>query len=161
MRNPDGPAPRFGSCFFVLKPEVSARSTFMFGGSQADPKYRGTLDEFHAILAAAFEECFTRDFALGVSYIRPAQLMERIINLKTPLQDSRDQSRNLDHFVEAQVHSDVLLGRDVEELVADPSFRDSDTGRDLEAMSAKYKFPLRRHQGFRMQVVDDPWISAG
>ena len=42
MRNADGPAPRFGSCFFILKPEVSARSTFTFGGSQAEPKYRGT-----------------------------------------------------------------------------------------------------------------------
>jgi hypothetical protein len=119
------------------------------------------LDEFHAILAAAFEECFTRDFALGVSHIRPTQLMERILNLGTPLQDPSGPSRNLDHFVEAQVHGDVLLGRDVEELVADPSFRDSDTGRDLEAMSTKYKFPLRWHQGFRMQVVDVPMDFRG
>jgi hypothetical protein len=113
-------------------------------------------------LAVVFEECFTRDFALGVSDIRPAQLLECILNLKSPLQDhSGRPSRNLDHFVEAQVHGEVRLGRDVEVLVADPSFRDSDIGRDLEAMSAKYKFPLRWHHGFQMRVADVPLNFRG
>jgi hypothetical protein len=156
MRNSDGPAPRFGSCFFILKPEVSQRSTFTFGGSQANPKYRGTIDEFHGILGAAFEECFTRDFAFGVSDIRPSQFIDRLLNLETPLHDESGPSRNLDHFVEAQIHGDVLLERDVLELVADPSFRNTESGRDLESMAAKYGFPLRWHQGFRMQVADVP-----
>jgi hypothetical protein len=55
MCSPDSPAPRFGSSFFVLKPDVSQRSTFTFGGSQADPKYRGTVEEIHGILDTAFE----------------------------------------------------------------------------------------------------------
>jgi hypothetical protein len=161
VQNGDGPAPRFGSCFFVLKPETSTRSTFTFGGSQADPKYRGTSDEFHAILAATLEECFTRDFALGVSHMRPAQLIERILNLGKPLHVPTNPSRNLDHFVEAQVHGEVLLGRDVKELVADSSFRNSDAGRDLEAMSTKYEFPLRWHPGFRLRVVEVPMDFRG
>ena len=156
MRSLDGPVPRFGSCFFVLKPDVSQRSTFTFGGSQADPKYRGTVEEFHGILNAAFEECFTRDFALGVTNIRPSKLMERIIQLNNPVQNETSPSRNLDHYVEAQVHGDILLGRDILELVADPSFHGTDTGRDLEAMSLKYEFHLRWHQGFRMQIVHVP-----
>jgi len=141
---------------------VSARSTFTFGGSHTDPKYRSTLHEFHSVLAAVFEESFTRDFALGVSGIRPAQLMERILHLESPLQDpSGGPSRNLDHIVEAQVHGEVRLGRDVEALVAVPSFRDSDTGRDLEDMSVKYKFPLRWHHGFRMRAADVPLNFRG
>lgn len=163
MQNSDGPAPRFGSCFFILKPEVSSRSTFTFGGSHLNPKYRGTFHEFHAVLAVMFQECFMRNFALGVSDIRPAQLMERILNLESPLQDPSDghPSRNLEHFVEAQVHGEVRLGRDVEALVVDPLFRDSDTGRDLEAMAAKYKFPSRWHYGFRMRVADVPLDFRG
>jgi Protein of unknown function (DUF3626) len=87
--------------------------------------------------------------------------MERILKLRTTLHDRIGPSRNLDHFVEAQVHGDVLLWRDVQELVVDPSFQDSDTGRDLEAMSAKYRFPLRWHQGFRMQVAAVPMDFRG
>jgi len=30
MDHPDGPAPRFGSCYFLLHAEVSSRSTFTF-----------------------------------------------------------------------------------------------------------------------------------
>jgi hypothetical protein len=30
MRHPDGPAPRFGSCYFLLKPAVAARCTFTY-----------------------------------------------------------------------------------------------------------------------------------
>ncbi|HEX6566925.1 MAG TPA: DUF3626 domain-containing protein [Chthoniobacterales bacterium] len=36
MHYPDGPAPRFGSCFFLLRPNVVKRATFTFGGSHED-----------------------------------------------------------------------------------------------------------------------------
>jgi hypothetical protein len=36
MHYPGGPAPRFDSCFFLLRPNVSKRSTFTFGGSHED-----------------------------------------------------------------------------------------------------------------------------
>jgi hypothetical protein len=163
MQSPDGPAPRFGSCFFILKPEVSARSTFTFGGSQAGPKYQGTLDEFHLVLDAIFEECYTRDFALGVSNIRPAQLAERLRNLEKSFYNTSTgcPSRNLDHFIEAQVHGEVLLSRDVKELVADPSFRGSETGQDLEDMSRRFGFTLRWHRGFRIKAVEVPLNFRG
>lgn len=161
MRNHDGPAIRFGSCFFVLKPDVSLRSTFTFGGSQADPKYRGTLDELYAILAATFFDCFTRDFALGVSNIRPSQMMDHLLALGTACQNQDVPSHNLDHFIEAQVHGDVLLGRDIQELIAEPSFRGGEIGQDLEEMSKKYDFPLRWHHGFCMHAKDVPLDFRG
>ncbi|KIY02030.1 uncharacterized protein Z520_02168 [Fonsecaea multimorphosa CBS 102226] len=159
MRNPEGPAPRFGSCYLVLKPEVSARSTFTFGGSQADPRYRGIVDEFDAVLSALFEECFTRDFALGVSGIRPPQLMARILDLHEPLPANVSngvQCHNLDHFIEAQVHGDVHLDRDVEALIVDPSFRGSEIWQYIKGMATKYRFPLHCHHGFSMRVQDVP-----
>lgn len=154
MRNADGPAPRFGSSFFILKPRVNLRSTFTFGGSQDQPKYQGTADELDAILAALLEESFTRDFALGVGNMRPRQLFERLENLeKYPTEST---SHNLDHVIEAQVHGEILLGRDVEALVVDPSFRDTDVGHHLNNMSSTYGFPLRYNSGFALRVEDVP-----
>lgn len=110
------------------------------------------------MLGQLFEECFLRDFTVGVGRMRPAQLMETIGRLEEPLQrrDGGVMSGNLDHFVEAQVHGGVDLARDVEMLVADPSFQGSETGCDLEAMSKKYGFHFRWHSGFEMRVEDVP-----
>ncbi|KAK5994817.1 hypothetical protein PT974_03201 [Cladobotryum mycophilum] len=165
MRNAEGPAPRFGSCYFLLKSEVSARSTFTFGGSQADPKHRGTIVEFDAILAALMEESFSRDFALGVDHVRPAKVLDYIVALKaSPLRDddSGQPTRNLDHVIEAQIHGDVLLVRDVEALVADPSFFErGETGGELKAMCKRYGFPLRLHHGYCMDAGSVPLDFRG
>ena len=64
--------------------------------------------------------------------------------------------RNLDHYIEAQVHGDVALGEDVEALVADPSFRSSDTGRVLEQLVERYDIELRWHPGFALRVDEVP-----
>ena len=43
MLHPDGPAPRFGSCYFLLSPKVSSRSTYTYLDSHQDPKRKGDL----------------------------------------------------------------------------------------------------------------------
>ncbi|KAK4062964.1 hypothetical protein Trihar35433_8759 [Trichoderma harzianum] len=161
MRNSDGPAPRFGSCYFLLRPEVSTRSTFTFGGSQGIPKERGTADEFDAILAALLKECFLRDTALGVENVRPKRMVEYIDALsKSPLVKDiyeRPPSRNLDHLIEAQIHGDVLLSRDVEALVVDPSFfTRGGTGLLLLALGETYRFPVFVHHGFQLSSGSVP-----
>lgn len=161
VRNSDGPAPRFGSCYFLLRPEVSSRSTFTYGGSQAAPKDVGTVDEFDAILAALLEECFTRDTALGVENVRPKGMLEFIKGLsKSTLAEAnykRLPSRNLDHLIEAQIHGDILLSRDVEALVVDPSFfLRGDTGPLLKTLSETYGFPLFTHHKFEMPAESCP-----
>lgn len=166
VRNSDGPAPRFGSCYFLLRPEVSSRSTFTYGGSQAAPKDVGTVDEFDAILAALLEECFTRDTALGVDNVRPKGMLELMKALsKSTLVEAnykRLPSRNLDHLIEAQIHGDVLLSRDVEALVVDPSFfLRGDTGPLLKTLSETYGFPLFLHHGFQMQGESCPGDFRG
>jgi hypothetical protein len=166
MRQADGPAPRFGSCYLLLKPEVSARATFTFGGSQDDPKYCGTADESDAILSALMEECFVRDCALGVENVRPAQVATYIEALKEamPPQEVFGKmavSRNLDHMIEAQIHGPVRLDTDVEALVADPSFRGTEIGQALDAMAERYKIPLRYHGGFALDVGAVPLDYRG
>ena len=147
----DGPAPRFGSCYLVLKSSVSRRSTLTFGGSQADPKVRGTVDEFDAILAALMEESFTRDFMLGVSDIRPAAVVDSLFKSpSTPRRFRKGLSRNLDHMIEAQVHGDIRLDRDVEALVADGSFSTGPMSDVLREISQKFAFPVQFNRGFRL-----------
>src|SRR5262249_13743729 len=60
----------------------------------------------------------------------------------------------LNHYIEAQVHADVRLGDDVEILVADPSFRDGDTGATLCAIAERYYIRLLWHGGFVMSPRD-------
>ena len=57
IRYPDGPAPRFGSCYFVLR-GVGARTSITFMGSE-DPHATdraGTLATPHAVMAALLAE---------------------------------------------------------------------------------------------------------
>src|SRR5262245_34791427 len=132
MRYPDGPSPRFGSCWFRLRPAVSRRASFTYLDSHRDRPERGTLDELDDVLAAALTDAFVSNPVLGEKDITPGRWVEHLVS-QLPLASGSDPTeppgRNLDHYIEAQVHGDVALGEDVEALVADPSFRSTDTGR--------------------------------
>ncbi|HUX21478.1 MAG TPA: DUF3626 domain-containing protein, partial [Spirochaetia bacterium] len=65
MQHPDGPAPRFGSCYLLLSPECSARCTFTYLDSHQEPKEMGTLEELDDIFAALLTGVFLDDYALG------------------------------------------------------------------------------------------------
>ena len=60
----------------------------------------------------------------------------------TPLQDA------LDDYVEAQVHGPVRIDGDVEALVLDPCYRDTDVAR----AAASLPCPVEWHRGFRLSV---------
>ncbi|KAK3305989.1 uncharacterized protein B0T15DRAFT_533988 [Chaetomium strumarium] len=154
----DGPAPRFGSCYLVLKREVLARCTFTFGGSQDLPRWRGTVDCFDAVLAAVLEEAFVRESVLGMpGVVRPPELVRRVLDGGSEgVREGLKMSRNLDHYIEAQIHGEVRLDRDVEILVADPSFQEGETGGDLMALSERFGFPLRWHAGSHIGVAEVP-----
>jgi hypothetical protein len=59
--------------------------------------------------------------------------------------DDRDA---LDDYIEAHVHGPLLLARDVEALVLDPCFRDT----EVEALAGRLPCPLEWHRGFRLAV---------
>jgi hypothetical protein len=56
----------------------------------------------------------------------------------------------LDDYIEAHVHRPVLLDRQVEALVLDPSYR----GTQIEAIAARLPCPVEWHPGFRLAVTD-------
>lgn len=61
-----------------------------------------------------------------------------------------DTADALDDYIEAQVHGQVRLDRDVEALVLDPCYR----GTGVAAAAARLPCPVEWHDGFRLSVED-------
>ncbi|MFI1715280.1 DUF3626 domain-containing protein [Streptomyces sp. NPDC053513] len=59
-----------------------------------------------------------------------------------------DEKDPLDDYIEAQVHGPVVIGRDVEALVLDPSHR----GTEVEEAARRLPCPVEWHGGFRVSV---------
>ncbi|KPV56617.1 hypothetical protein QJ48_26655 [Paenibacillus sp. A3] len=159
MLHPDGPSPRFGSCYFLLSPKVSRRCTYTYLDSHQDPKEKGTYDEFDDILAAVLKDAFFQEYALGEKDLTPRKWIDHLLHhLEGPLKDpsKREPRRNLNHYIEAQVHGDIDLKDDVEVLVADPSFQGTYIGERLEQLCSKYSIALYWHMGFAMRVDEVP-----
>ena len=64
--------------------------------------------------------------------------------------------RALDHYIEAQVHGEIRLDRDVQVLVIDPAFRGTATGASLEVLARRYGLEFRCHPGFSVGVEAIP-----
>lgn len=160
--HPDGPCPRFGSCHLRLRREVLRRCTFSFGDSVTEPTAVATIDVFEPVLAALLAAAEAGrhpsvmgpcDTVLGLESASPMMLVSLLID--GPAARTRP-GRALDDYIEAQVHGPVRLGHDVEALVADPSFRGSPTGGQLEAMAERFGFALSWHDGFVLDANDVP-----
>lgn len=155
MLHPDGPAPRFGSCYFLLSPKVSLCSTFTYLDSHQDPKEKGTFEEFELILAALLGDSFVSDYSIGEINLTPTKLIHHLLNkLPKPFSDpsGKEPKRNLNYYIEAQIHSDISLKEDVDILVADPSFKATNIGEILERICHKYSIDLFWHRGFVLSV---------
>lgn len=171
VRHPDGPIPRFGSCYFVLRPIVSARTTFTFGGSE-DPCARdrlGVIGDMHGVMSALLAEIEQGAVAtppwppfraptLGVPHLTVSRLLEILSELRQPRKDPADGTpgRVLDTQIEAQVHGAIDLQRDAELLVVDPAFRATAIGALLLELARRYEIPLRWHGGFQLSVRSVP-----
>jgi hypothetical protein len=64
--------------------------------------------------------------------------------------DHLDELDELDDHIEAHIHGTLRLDRDIEALVLDPSFRDT----DVETAARELPCRLEWHQGFRLHVDD-------
>ncbi len=159
MLHPDGPSPRFGSCYFLLAPSVSHRCTFTYLDSHENPDEKGTYAAFDDIMAALLDDVFASDFALGERDLTPTRLVDHMATrLSEPFLDPsrRPPCRNLNHYIEAQVHGRVSLREDVEFLVADPSFPGTECGDLLEALCREYEISLHWHSGFALALDGVP-----
>ncbi|MFD2117563.1 DUF3626 domain-containing protein [Paenibacillus yanchengensis] len=164
MAHSDGPSPRFGSCYFLLAPAVSHRCTYTYGGSQDDPLEKGTIEAFDDIIAAVLKESFLRENVLGENNLFPRQVLDRFtVLLKEPIAErmKRMPTKNLNYYIEAQVHGNISLQDDVEILVADPSFKGTDVGRTLEKLCEQYAIALHWHHGYSIHESEVPSYYRG
>ncbi|MEU9088419.1 DUF3626 domain-containing protein [Streptomyces sp. NPDC048357] len=86
-------------------------------------------------------------FCYPDSYLEPESfgVADRMSLIALAEADDQDA---LDDYIEAQVHTPVLLERDVAALVLDPSYR----GTAVEAAAARLPCPTEWHSGFRLTV---------
>jgi len=172
VRYPDGPTPRFGSCYFVLRLGVSRRCSFTFSGSeQALALERiGTIDRMASVMAALLSEVATCKGArvpwppfvaptLGIENLTIPRLLD-VLCRELPLAPANPSTgapgRVLDSCVEAQVHGPIDLRYDVESLVIDPAFDGTPAGKILNEISRRYRIPIQRHCGFQLPVHSVP-----
>ncbi|MFJ6197894.1 DUF3626 domain-containing protein [Micromonospora sp. NPDC092111] len=153
LDHPDGACPRFGSCHLRLRPEVLARTTLCFGDSHVGPSDFGVADVGEPILAALLVATAATGTSLGVAGMDTARLVRGLLRRRAAVAGRPGaHGRSLDDYVEAQVHGGIALSRDVAELVVDPSFRGTDTGRVLARTARRHGFALRYHAGFTLPV---------
>lgn len=157
-RYADGPSPRFGSCYVVLHPSVSRRCTFTYGDSHTQPEPVGTIDVMKPILSAALADIEAEGYALGLRLSVKQFLNYLSADLPRPHDDPArgPLGRVLDDYIEAQVHGSIDLREDVERLVADPSFRGTRTGEQIEATCDRYNIVLQWHPGFVLSASSVP-----
>ncbi len=159
--HPDGASPRFGSCYFVLRPELGTRSTFTYGGSQEEDALdkTGTLANIETVMAAIISGLEKEKGAFGIGDLTVPDFLELLMVQNDNLfcdAPIRPLGRALDSFVEVQIHGTIDLGQDVERLVADPSFRNGPIEESLKAIREKYAIPLNWHPGFVISAEQVP-----
>lgn len=145
-----GGSPRFGSSYFVLTSNVRERATLCLGDSHMGPADVGTFDQPQSILAGLAEQASTgrllnRD--LGADVLVAALDGDYRLD---------GASRDLDGYIELQVHGGVSLADDVEGLVLDPSFRGTQVDCDLSTAAERFGFALTWHCGSEISIEDVP-----
>jgi hypothetical protein len=153
--HPDGGCPRFGSCYFELRPSVTSRCTFTWGNSNDPPEHVATADVLEPIAALLLAAVEATGEALGLSGLDVPSVVRRVAEQHASDQKC-DHGRALDACIEAQVHGDVALASDVEAVVVDPSFHGSLTGNGLRELSFRHGFAFRWHSGFALRSDEVP-----
>ncbi len=166
VAHPDGPAPRFGSCYLVLRPQVTARCTFTFPGSQDDAAREGsgTLEVPEPVAAALLRHVEVDPAPLGVPGLAVGELVGAMrAGVPCAPRGARGggPGRALDSFVEAQVHGPVELARDAERLVADSAFRGTPVADVLARIASTHGISLAWHPGFALAAADVPATFRG
>lgn len=145
-----GGAPRFGSSFVVLGSHCLDRATLCVGDSHLGAADVGTSAHLESILAGVVEDCAGGDgFGRGLSV---AEFLEGLASA-----DAGRSARELDRYIEAQVHGGVDLAHDVAAIVLDPSFLGSETDRNVSEAATQYGFEVAWNEGSEMDPDDvDP-----
>ena len=145
-----GGSPRFGSSYLVLASHVRQRTTFCLGDSHQVPRDVGTFDQPWGVLAGLAEQAQQGRLlnrGLGPDALRA------VLNGEYRLARA---SRDLDGYVEIQIHGGVSLVDDVEAVIVDPSFRGTDIEHHLASAVERFGFELGWNCGSVLNIEDVP-----
>ncbi len=152
----DGASPRFGSCFFVTSSEIKQRTTFTYGDSYLLPKEIGTAKNLTQVYSKLYEDIFTRNAALGLKY----DSLDAFIKKTTEALESNAltvrNTHNLDFYIEAQIHGNIDLKKDVTTLVADYSFRETEFESKFQELCKNYRISLIWNLGYELKTTKIP-----
>jgi hypothetical protein len=122
--NPTGvpPAYSYGNSFMILKNEVKARTTFVYGDSAAKDIHMCNFKNFNSVL-----------------YYIPDNLLDDIISIAL----GKKQFTNTPYpfYIEMQIHGPLRLGQDVEVLVVNSKSKNAKTTKLLEAFNKAHGVP--------------------
>lgn len=154
----DGSSPRFGSCYFILKPHVLRRTSFALGDSVSRPAIVATYETLEVLLLAAIESVLNSEETLGRRWSDPEELLSRVEEAfaATSIRNWMRVGRILDDYVECQVHGNLRLDLDVSGLVVDAAYKNSAVYDRLLAICSENNFPIYFHPGFELDVANVP-----
>lgn len=89
-------------------------------------------------------------FCYPDSYYKPTcfSTYETIGSLIELVQSANDDP--LDAYIEAHIHGEIRLDKDVECLVLDPAYK----GTEVEMHASTFSFPIKWHAGFKLNIED-------
>jgi hypothetical protein len=147
LGDPHRGSPRFGSCFLVLSDHVRERATICVGDSHAGPTDIGTFDTAWCVLAALAEQA-EHGSLLGTPVDRRG-----VLDLLNDPPANAGPRRDLDHYVEMQVHGGIDLRTDVDSIVLDPSFHNTEVHHAVTELSERYDVEVGWHAGSELQSI--------
>lgn len=153
--DPHGGSPRFGSCFLILEDHVRERSTLSLGDSHIQPSDVGSFRSPSSLLAGLAERS-----AAGTLFGRPlgGRTLRDVLEGRGR---SSEPARELDRYVEIQIHGGVDLESDAHAIVFDPSFAGTEVEASLAEAADRYQCGLSSHAGSEMRAVETPVDHRG
>ena len=104
-------------------------------------------------------DCFETQSVLGAKNVYPSELFELIqdhLSLPVKVLAENKASHNLDDYIEAQIHDDLSLEKDVYALFADSSFQGTKIEKQMVALCKQYNIELIWYNGLALGVEDVP-----
>lgn len=140
LKHIDGATARFGSCYFTLKHNIINRCTFSYGDSASNPSTLCTSDTFVNIIASILNDVQNKGILLNKLI---ASEEEALAVLLYKCSELKDIGKNLDNYIEAHIHGDIILEDDVECLYIDSSFKETIYAKQAAKLCQKYEIKLR------------------
>jgi len=135
----DGASARFGSCFFVLKNEITKRCTFSYGDSSTNPTTLCTSDTFICVLSELFKDVQQNNRLLNQVVSSNQETLAILLNDSNKM---KNLGRNLDYCIETHIHGDISLSKDVSCFYIDESFHQTAFAKLAELLCQKYEITL-------------------